>query len=231
MLQWQLEMIVEAEPFADFRFVFDRSRGTACEPGEFSQPDTPDPKPARYRKLSRAAGTRRRADGRGGGAGEGSRRARGFLMLQISSPSRVLGQFERFLGEKWRAGKERARHLARGTRRETRGRVRGGPCEVCRVSLGASSLKSVIPAFQRAQALLQEQLPLSRKATPGLWRLPGGDRAYTNALRRFTTTEFTPGKNPQDRAERSRAHRAGNGRSFSTNSATRRAASRSVLKS
>ena len=39
--------------------------------------------------------------------------------------------------------------------------------------------------------LFRSQLPLT-KSDAGLWRLPGGDRAYANALRRFTTTEFTP---------------------------------------
>ena len=38
--------------------------------------------------------------------------------------------------------------------------------------------------------MLQEQLPLA-KSDAGLWRLPGGDKAYANALRRFTTTELT----------------------------------------
>jgi uncharacterized protein (DUF885 family) len=50
---------------------------------------------------------------------------------------------------------------------------------------------SVYPAWKRALALLREQRP---RATPdaGLWRLPPGDAAYRQALRRYTTTELTP---------------------------------------
>jgi uncharacterized protein (DUF885 family) len=51
--------------------------------------------------------------------------------------------------------------------------------------------EQIIPAFRRAQALLQEQLPRTT-SDAGLWRLPGGDKAYANALRRFTTTDMTP---------------------------------------
>jgi uncharacterized protein (DUF885 family) len=50
---------------------------------------------------------------------------------------------------------------------------------------------SIMPAFQRAQALLQSQLPKTTDDA-GVWRLPGGDRAYVNALRHFTTTNLTP---------------------------------------
>jgi uncharacterized protein (DUF885 family) len=48
----------------------------------------------------------------------------------------------------------------------------------------------VYPAWARAVALLDSLAP---KATndAGLWRLPGGDAAYAYALRRFTTTDLT----------------------------------------
>jgi uncharacterized protein (DUF885 family) len=49
---------------------------------------------------------------------------------------------------------------------------------------------SIIPAFLRAQALLQKQLPASADDA-GLWRLPDGDKAYAQALRRYTTTDYT----------------------------------------
>ena len=65
---------------------------------------------------------------------------------------------------------------------------------------------AVIPAFQRAQALLQAQLPDSR-ARPGVSRFRGGDKAYAQALRSFTTTDYTPAENPRHRAEGRRAHR------------------------
>ena len=50
---------------------------------------------------------------------------------------------------------------------------------------------SVIPAYRRALALLQAQLPLMTDDA-GVWRLPNGARIYANALRRMTTTDYTP---------------------------------------
>jgi uncharacterized protein (DUF885 family) len=51
--------------------------------------------------------------------------------------------------------------------------------------------EAVIPAFRRAEAMLQAQLPRTTDDA-GLWRLPGGDKAYAEALRRNTTTDSTP---------------------------------------
>jgi uncharacterized protein (DUF885 family) len=50
--------------------------------------------------------------------------------------------------------------------------------------------EQVYPAWDRAIAVLDSVLP---KATDdaGLWRFKGGDAAYAFALRRFTTTDFT----------------------------------------
>jgi uncharacterized protein (DUF885 family) len=48
---------------------------------------------------------------------------------------------------------------------------------------------SILPAFTRARALLQEQLPLTT-SDAGLWSLPEGDKAYAAALSFFTTTEI-----------------------------------------
>jgi uncharacterized protein (DUF885 family) len=48
----------------------------------------------------------------------------------------------------------------------------------------------VYPAWNRAIALLESILPRSTNDA-GLWRLPGGDAAYANALGRFTSTRMT----------------------------------------
>jgi uncharacterized protein (DUF885 family) len=48
----------------------------------------------------------------------------------------------------------------------------------------------VYPAWNRAIALLESILPRSTNDA-GLWRLPGGDAAYANNLRRFTSTTMT----------------------------------------
>lgn len=51
--------------------------------------------------------------------------------------------------------------------------------------------RSVIPAYQRVRALLQEQLPRTT-SDAGLWRLPNGDKAYAVLLRQMTSTNYTP---------------------------------------
>jgi uncharacterized protein (DUF885 family) len=48
----------------------------------------------------------------------------------------------------------------------------------------------VYPAWKKATAILQEQLP-SATDDAGLWRLKGGDEAYAYFLRRYTTTNLT----------------------------------------
>ena len=48
----------------------------------------------------------------------------------------------------------------------------------------------VYPAWRKAVALLQSQLP-SATDDAGLWRLKGGDDAYAYFLRRYTTTNLT----------------------------------------
>jgi uncharacterized protein (DUF885 family) len=50
--------------------------------------------------------------------------------------------------------------------------------------------ESIIPAFTRARALLQDQLLLAR-SDAGICRFPRGEEAYAYDLRRSTTTEMT----------------------------------------
>src|SRR6516164_2545846 len=49
----------------------------------------------------------------------------------------------------------------------------------------------IYPAWQRAIALLESQLPLATDDA-GLWRLKNGAAAYAYFLRRYTTTNMTP---------------------------------------
>jgi uncharacterized protein (DUF885 family) len=49
----------------------------------------------------------------------------------------------------------------------------------------------IYPAWQKAIALLEQQLPPATDAA-GLWRLNDGVAAYAYVLRRFTTTDMTP---------------------------------------
>jgi uncharacterized protein (DUF885 family) len=56
---------------------------------------------------------------------------------------------------------------------------------------GAIVASQIYPAYRKAIALLESQVPRSTDDA-GLWRLKGGAEAYANALHRFTTTDMTP---------------------------------------
>ena len=112
---------------------------------------------------------------------------RGFLMPDFITRS-VLGQFDRFLDN------EPAQNVLVTSLAERAAKVAELSAED-RAAFAAAAEKtvagSVIPAFARARALLQEQLPLTT-ADAGLWRLPGGDQAYAVRLGYYTTTSLSP---------------------------------------
>jgi uncharacterized protein (DUF885 family) len=111
---------------------------------------------------------------------------RGVLMAKFIVNA-SLGQFERFL-----ASPPRANVLVASL--ETRAAKLTAISADERAQFTAAAEKivteSIIPAFKRAQALLQTELPQAGDDA-GIWRLPGGDQAYANSLRRLTTTELT----------------------------------------
>src|SRR5262249_35364576 len=63
--------------------------------------------------------------------------------------------------------------------------------EQLRTKAAAIVASEVYPAYRKAIALLESQIADSTDDA-GLRRLKGGPEAYTNALRRFTTTDMTP---------------------------------------
>ncbi len=113
--------------------------------------------------------------------------SRGFLMPDFITKS-VLGQFERFLGD------APAKNVLVASLDERAAKLKDVTAEE-RAAFVAAAEKTVttavIPAFKRAQAMLREQLPLTNDHA-GLCWLPDGDKAYANALRRYTTTDYTP---------------------------------------
>ncbi len=186
VIDWSLSGVVNAEPFADFNFVFSQFGGLQVNLVNFLSQTHP------IRNRRDIENYLARLELVAGQMDEGIALARdaatrGFLMPDFITKS-ALGQFERFLGDAPAKNvfvaslDERAASLKDVTAAE-------------RAAFVATAEKtvaaSVIPAFRRAQALLQEQLPLT-KSDAGLWRLPGGDKAYANALRRNTTTDMTP---------------------------------------
>ena len=186
MLRWQLEMIVQAEPFNDYRYVFQQFGGLQVGLVNFLS----QTHPMRNRRdienyLARLELVAAQMDE--GVAQAKDKASRGFVPPKSILVS-TIAQFDRFL-----AGPARANVLVSSL--EERAAKLEDVSPENRAAFVASAEKTVagavIPAFQRAQALLQAQLPTADEAV-GVSRFKGGDRAYVQALRQLTTTDYTP---------------------------------------
>ncbi len=186
VIEWSLRGVVDSEPFADFNFVFSQFGGLQVSLVNFLSQTHP------IRNKRDIENYLARLDLVAAQMDEGIALAkdaaiRGFLMPDFITKS-ALGQFERFLGDAPAKNvfvaslDERAAKLKDVTAQERAAFVAAAEKTVA---------SQIIPAFRRAQTLLQEQLPHTT-SDAGVWRLPGGDKAYANALRRFTTTDMTP---------------------------------------
>ncbi|MBI2813636.1 MAG: DUF885 domain-containing protein [Opitutae bacterium] len=186
VIEWSLQGSVDSEPFADFNFIFSQFGGLQVSLVNFLS----QTHPIRHQRdienyLARLELVAPQMDE--GIAQAKDAATRGFLMPDFITKS-ALGQFERFLAD------PPAKNVLVASLDERAGKLQEVTAEA-RVAFVAAAEKTVagqiIPAFRRAQALLQDQLPHTT-SDAGLWRLPGGDKAYANSLRRFTTTNMTP---------------------------------------
>jgi uncharacterized protein (DUF885 family) len=185
VIEWSLRGLVESEPFADYNYVFNQFGGLQVNIVNFlSQAHPIRNKRDIENYLARLALVAGRLDD--GIAQAKDAATRGFLMPDFITRS-AIGQFERFLADSPRQNRfvasleERAAKLEDVTPEERRKFI---------TEAEKITAEAIIPAFQRAMALLQEQLPHTTDHA-GLCWLPGGDRAYANALKRFTTTTMT----------------------------------------
>ncbi len=186
IIEWQFTEDVKADAFTDYTFVFHQFRGLHVQLVNFLS----QTHPIRNRRdienyLARLELVAGQMDE--GIAQARDAAARGFLMPDFITKS-AIAQFDRFLADAPAKNvlvaslDERAAKLPEVTAAD-------------RAAFAAVAEKivtaSIIPSFQRARALLQEQLPLTNDHA-GLCWLPGGDAAYANALGRHTTTSLTP---------------------------------------
>lgn len=186
VVEWSLRSTVDGEPFDDFDFVFNQFRGLHVSLVNFlsqTHPIRNERDIANYlARLRQVAGQMDTGIARAKDAAE-----RGFLMPRFITEA-ALGQFERFLAGPPSGNvlvvslAQRAEKLA-GLSPEARAKALA---EAEKITADA-----ILPAFRRAEALLKEQLPRTTMDA-GLWRLPGGDKAYAYELRRNTTTDYTP---------------------------------------
>ena len=186
MLQWQLDMIVQAEPFADYRYVFQQFSGLQVGLVNFLS----QTHPIRNRRdtenyLTRLALVAAEMDE--GIAQAQDRATRGFVPPKAILVS-TIAQFDRFLASKPHD------NVLVASLDERVAKLKDVAAED-RAAFVATAEQTVagavIPAFQRARALLQAQLATATEEV-GISRFPGGDKAYAQALRQLTTTDYTP---------------------------------------
>jgi uncharacterized protein (DUF885 family)/dipeptidyl aminopeptidase/acylaminoacyl peptidase len=185
MFEWQLKEIVDSEPFADFSFPFDQFRGLQVSLVNFLSQTHPIRTGRDIENyLARLEQVAALID-------EGIAQARERGERGILPPKFILtvtiDQIGRFLAP---APRE---NVLVASLAERSAKIQDLPAEQRDPFIAAAEkivAGAIIPAFGRAQALLQEQLP---KATDdaGLWRLPRGSEAYANALHRNTSTTLT----------------------------------------
>jgi uncharacterized protein (DUF885 family) len=186
VIEWSLKGTVDQDRFDDHDFVFDQFRGRQVMLINFLSQTHPirnkrdiENYIARLEQVASSVdhGIEQARDAA----------ARGFLMPDFITRS-ALGQFERFLAN------PPSKNIFVASLEERAVKLADVSADERAVFVAAAeriTSEQIIPAFRRAQALLQEQLPLT-KSDAGLWALPDGEAAYAAALRRYTTTDMTP---------------------------------------
>jgi len=185
MLLWQLDMVVQAEPFDDYRYVFQQFSGVQVRLVNFLSQTHPIRNQRDVENyLARLELVAAQMDE--GLAQAKDKASRGFIPPKFILTS-TIAQFDRFLAG---TPKENVLVASLDERVAKLPEVTAG----ARAGFVATAEKTVagaiIPAFQRAQALLKEQLPGATDAA-GVGRFPGGDQAYAQSLRQLTTTSYT----------------------------------------
>ncbi|MEO6005629.1 MAG: DUF885 domain-containing protein [Opitutus sp.] len=185
MLGWQLDAIIRADEFENYTYVFEQFNGLQVGLVKFLT----QTHPIRQRRdvenyLARLQLVAARMEE---GIVQANRRAElGFIPPDFILRS-TLAQFDRFLADE--PGKnvlvvsldERAAKVITLSATERAEFV---------ASAERTVREQIIPAFQRARQLLENQLPRAT-ADAGISRFPGGDRAYANSLHRLTTTNLS----------------------------------------
>lgn len=185
-IAWSLRGTIDSAPFEDYEFVFNQFSGLHVQLVNFMTQTHPIRNKRDVEnylvRLKQVAG---KIDTGIRNARDAARR--GFLMPDFITQASI-GQLDRFLAPQPKD------NVLVATLVERMGKVKDlSAADQARFTAEASATvsRSVLPAFQRTRALLQEQLPHTSQDA-GLWRLPGGDKAYANRLKQMTTTELTP---------------------------------------
>ncbi|MBS0630623.1 MAG: DUF885 domain-containing protein [Verrucomicrobia bacterium] len=186
IIGWSLQLNADAETYNDYNFVFGQFGGLHVSLVNFLSQTHPIRNHRDIENyLARLGLVAAQMDE--GIAQAKDAASRGFLMPDFITKA-SLGQFAVFLGD------APAKNVLVASLEERAAKLKDVTPEERAKLVGAAEqivASQIIPAFRRAQALLQEQLPHTTSEA-GLWRLPGGDKAYAYALRKYTTTTLTP---------------------------------------
>ncbi len=184
-LEWQLDDIIRGNPFSDYAFVFQQYSGLQVQLINFLT----QTHPVRNRRdienyLARIELVATQIDE--GVAQARERAARGILPPRFILTA-TIQQLDGFLAAAPRQNilltslDERAAKISALSAAD-----RSNFLDAAEKTLSST----LLPSFRRAQALLQDQLPQSTDDA-GLWHFADGNKAYAQALRRFTTTGYS----------------------------------------
>jgi uncharacterized protein (DUF885 family) len=181
LIEWHMQQVVQGEPFEDHRFIFEHFRGLHVRLVNFLSQLHP------IRTSRDAENYLARLGEVAGQIDEGIAQAkdtadRGFLMPDFITQSSI-GTLDRFL----EGGP--AHNVLVTSFEERVGKV-DELTAANRKALVAAAEKlvreEISPAFERARAMLLDQLPQTN-SDAGLWRLPHGAEAYKYKLGYYTT--------------------------------------------
>ena len=185
VLRWSLQRTLEGAPFEDHTFLFNQMGGPQVRLVAFMSEAHPMRRPD---DLAAFMARLRLVDVRMDEAIARSRAAaeKGYLPPRFIL-ERARTQVQEFLKP------EAAQNLYVETLKTRSLRIQNLPAADREQAIAeATELaeKRIKPAWQRLEAFMNELHPRTT-ADAGLWRLPGGDKAYAAALANFTTTNLS----------------------------------------
>ena len=186
LMQWQLQIIVDGEPYDDYAFPFEQFGGVnvnLVSAFTVGQPLRSDQDAENYLARLQQASTR---------IDESIAVARRIAAKKLVPPRFILNltinQMQQFIGS------PPAANPLVTTVSDKLALITAMPAarrEELRARAERIVADQVYPAWRRAIAFLQPLVPTVNDDA-GLWRLPGGAEAYAYNLRRYTTTDLTP---------------------------------------
>tara|TARA_R110002072_G_scaffold52637_1_gene140052 strand:- start:2740 stop:4509 length:1770 start_codon:yes stop_codon:yes gene_type:complete len=184
-MRWQLQMLVEGEPFNDFDFPLQQMSGANV--GLVNQLTVVHP----LRSVSDAQNYIARLQQMDDRMNEAVAEARRIAELGAVPPAFILratlNQLERFI-----AGSPEENPLTTTLFQKTENVSGLSTARRQQLAQQAAEIveNEVYPAWQRAISVLQAQL-IRATDDAGLWRFPNGEEIYAYHLKRFTTTNLT----------------------------------------